>query len=94
MQRREAMTALAFIGPFVVLYGVFKVFPVFYGIWISLSNFNQLMPPGNMRFVGLRHYVGVFRDPTALGSLVRSLEYSAMVVIGMVISASRRSQRA
>lgn len=84
---RNTLTALAFVGPFILLYVIFKVYPVFYGVWISVSNFNQLMPPVNLRFVGFRHYVAVFQDPTAMGSIVRSLQYSAMVVGGMVMSA-------
>lgn len=83
--KREALTAIAFVGPFVGLYAIFKIYPIFFGMWISTSNFNQLMPPANMRFVGLRHYLAVLQDPTALGSLVRSLQYSAIVVGGMVV---------
>jgi multiple sugar transport system permease protein len=43
------------MAPYLVLFGVFIVFPVFYGIWISLHNWDYLLP--GKPWVGLQNYV-------------------------------------
>jgi multiple sugar transport system permease protein len=49
------LTPYLFMAPYLVLFGVFIVFPVFYGIWISLHNWDYLLP--GKPWVGLQNYV-------------------------------------
>ena len=46
------------MAPYLVLFGIFILFPVFYGIWISLHNWDYLLP--GKPWVGLQNYVDLF----------------------------------
>jgi multiple sugar transport system permease protein len=52
------LTPYLFMAPYLVLFGIFIVFPVFYGIWISLHNWDYLLP--GKPWVGLQNYVDLF----------------------------------
>jgi multiple sugar transport system permease protein len=65
--------------PALVLLFVFTIFPIFYNIYISFTNFS-LMKAGT-QFVGLKNYVKFFTDqytPLVLGN---TLKYVSFVVI-------------
>jgi multiple sugar transport system permease protein len=49
------LTPYLFMAPYLVLFGIFIVFPVFYGIWISLHNWDYLLP--GKPWVGPQNYV-------------------------------------
>jgi multiple sugar transport system permease protein len=51
-------TALLFLGPYLVLFGTFVVAPIIYGLWISLHQWDFLLP--GKPFVGLQNYVDLF----------------------------------
>jgi multiple sugar transport system permease protein len=55
-------TALVFLLPYLVLFGTFIVAPVAYGIWISLHDWDFLLP--GKPFVGLDNYVELFTKGT------------------------------
>src|ERR687889_1703789 len=52
------LTPYLFMAPYLVLFGIFIVFPVFYGIWISLHNWDYLLP--GKPWVGFQNYVDLF----------------------------------
>ncbi|WP_377644941.1 carbohydrate ABC transporter permease [Oryzobacter terrae] len=47
-------TALLFVGPYLVLFGIFVLGPIVYGLWISLHQWDFLLP--GKPFVGLKNY--------------------------------------
>jgi multiple sugar transport system permease protein len=49
------VTAYLFMAPYLVLFTVFIVVPVVFGVWISLHNWDPLLPV--KPFVGLQNYV-------------------------------------
>jgi multiple sugar transport system permease protein len=51
-------TALMFVGPYLVLFGTFVLAPIVYGLWISLHEWDFLLP--GKPFVGLQNYVDLF----------------------------------
>ena len=51
-------TALLFVGPYLVLFGTFVLAPIVYGLWISLHEWDFLLP--GKPFVGLQNYVDLF----------------------------------
>ncbi len=51
-------TALVFLGPYLVLFGTFVVAPIVYGLWISLHQWDFLLP--GKPFVGLQNYIDLF----------------------------------
>lgn len=52
-----------FLAPYLVLFGMFVVLPAFYGIWISLHDWDFTLP--GRPFVGLQNYKDLF-DPESL----------------------------
>src|SRR5215211_5218797 len=49
------LTPYLFMAPYLVLFAIFILFPVFYGLWISLHNWDYLLP--GKPWVGLQNYV-------------------------------------
>jgi multiple sugar transport system permease protein len=52
------LTPYVFMAPYLVLFGIFIVFPVLYGLWISLHNWDYLLP--GKPWVGLQNYTDLF----------------------------------
>lgn len=58
----QTQAALLLLLPFLVVYGLFLVYPFFRGIWISLHDWNLLavaFNPDAKEFIGARNYVRV-----------------------------------
>ncbi len=70
------LTAYLFLLPYLVLFGTFVVAPVFYGLWISLHNWDFLLP--RKPFVGLDNYVELFTP----GSVTSGPFWQAMEATG------------
>jgi cellobiose transport system permease protein len=51
--------AYVFISPFYLLYAVFGMFPLLYGVWLSFHKWDGISP---MEWVGLRNYARLFVD--------------------------------
>lgn len=85
MKRKETIGAWLFLAPFLVLFSLFIVTPVFYGFWISLHNWHILSK--QVDFVGLRNYASAIHDDLFRISLVRTGYFMLMVVpVGNVLS--------
>jgi multiple sugar transport system permease protein len=52
------VTPYLFMAPYLALFGIFILFPIFYGVWISLHNWDYLLP--GKPWVGLQNYVDLF----------------------------------
>ena len=55
---RRAWTPWLFLAPYLVLFAVFVVLPIFFGIWISLHAWDFTLP--GKPFVGLENYKALF----------------------------------
>lgn len=51
--------AYIFISPFYLLYAVFGMFPLFYGLWLSMHNWDAI---SDMEWVGLHNYSRLMVD--------------------------------
>ena len=60
--RRKTLTAYVFLAPFLVLFAVFVLAPIVIGLWVSLHDWNPLLP--NQPFVGLKNYTDLFTPGT------------------------------
>jgi multiple sugar transport system permease protein len=78
-RRDDTRLALAFIGPALVGFLAFYIWPLLRGIYLSFTRFNLLTPP---EFTGLTNYVRMVHDPIFWNSLKVTLEY---VVINIVL---------
>jgi multiple sugar transport system permease protein len=60
--RRDGPTAYLFLAPYLLLFGLFVLAPSVYVIWISLHDWDFLLP--GKPFVGLQNYLDLFRSGT------------------------------
>lgn len=85
---------LIFVLPAVLFFAAFSVFPVFYGLWLSLTR-TSLLNPGH--FVGLGNYVAMPRDPLFGTALVNTLGFvlgsTIPVWIGSLLAALLFNQK-
>lgn len=70
-------TALLFLGPYLLLFGTFVLAPIVYGLWISLHQWDFLLP--GKPFVGLQNYVELFTG----GSTTSEPFWSSMRATGI-----------
>jgi multiple sugar transport system permease protein len=56
---RRSLAPLLYLAPFLLFFAVFQVYPIFYGLYVSLTKWDLATPP---QFVGLANYAGLMRD--------------------------------
>ena len=67
------VTPYVFMAPYLVLFFIFVLIPVVYGFWISLHNFDYLLP--GKPWVGLQNYADLFTpNSTTSGPFWNSME--------------------
>src|SRR3954467_15862753 len=62
VRRTSPWTPYAFLAPFGALFLAFIVLPAVYGIWISLHDYDYLLP--HQPWVGLQNYTDLFKSGT------------------------------
>ncbi len=78
-------TFLAFTLPPLILYTVFFVFSVFYGMFYSFTNWNGYAKIYN--FVGFKNYAKLFTDRIFKNAVSFTVEYTVLLVIFVTIFA-------
>lgn len=86
---------LAFTSPALLLVGAFALFPLGFGIYISLTNWPLVGP---YHFIGLSNYQSLIHNSEFLQSIVFTLKYTAIVtipifVVGYALAVFVRSNR-
>jgi raffinose/stachyose/melibiose transport system permease protein len=76
--RRSRLTALLFLLPAVLVYGVFVLYPLFQGVLLSFTD-NTGGPTQN--FVGLKQYHTLWHDPVLWAALRHTLVYAGFVLV-------------
>ena len=73
-------TALLFVGPYLVLFCTFVLGPIIYGLWISLHQWDFLLP--GKPFVGLENYTQLFSGgSTTSGPFWSSMRATAVFTV-------------
>jgi multiple sugar transport system permease protein len=57
---RDTLSAYAFLAPFLILYGLLKLWPIISGFWISLHRWETI--GSNVSFIGLANYERILQD--------------------------------
>ncbi|MGA8456996.1 MAG: sugar ABC transporter permease [Streptosporangiaceae bacterium] len=86
---------LAFTSPALLLVGAFALFPLGFGVYISLTNWPLVGP---YHFIGLSNYSSLIHNSEFLQSIVFTLKYTAIVtipifVVGYALAVFVRSNR-
>lgn len=58
--------------PFLIVFGLFMIYPLLFGFWISFFKWNILGTPS---FAGLKNYLDLFKDPKFYSSLWHTLQF-------------------
>jgi ABC-type sugar transport system permease subunit len=86
-RNRGWWTPYAFLGPGVALVTVIMIYPVFYGVWLSLNETNPFT--GITSFVGAQQYLDLFAQEQFQNALRQSLILVAgTVILGIAVSMS------
>ncbi len=80
--RRNARTGLALVTPALLFVGVFALFPLGFGVYISLTNWPLV---GAYHFIGIANYQNLIHNAVFLQSIVFTLEYTAIVTIPILV---------
>lgn len=78
-RRGPAAAGYLYIGPVLLWFIVFNVFPMVVGLALSLTNWNILNPP---RFIGLTNFVALVSDSLFWQSMGNTL-YFAIATVGL-----------
>ncbi|HET8524709.1 MAG TPA: sugar ABC transporter permease [Thermomicrobiales bacterium] len=79
---KSALWALLFLGPNLVLFFVFTVYPVAYGLYLSFFNYSVIKPA---TFAGLDNYSFFFHDTLTATLVKNSLYYAAGAIIPSMV---------
>ncbi|WP_210529687.1 carbohydrate ABC transporter permease [Rubellimicrobium arenae] len=82
---RGWLTALLFLAPFLAVYLVLLVYPLFLGIWISFRDWDLMA--GDYGPVGLLNYQDLWTDPVFWRSTRNTLYFALLTVPSMTIIA-------
>jgi ABC-type sugar transport system permease subunit len=74
----EARWGLILVLPVMALFAALKLAPLFYGGYLSLTEYSLLQPP---RFIGFDNYVRLFNDSRALNAFRITLIYTVGTVV-------------
>ncbi|WP_309082938.1 sugar ABC transporter permease [Chelativorans sp.] len=81
--RREAWAAYLFLAPFLLVYLVFLVYPLFKGFWISLHDWELV---GSYReYIGFLNYEDLWYDPIFWLTVRNTLTFVALTVPAMTV---------
>jgi len=86
--RHNARDAILFSLPFLIVYALFLVVPIFYGIYLSFFDWNVL---SGKTFIGFRNFLDAFRDEKFLSSLLHTTQFvllstPATIIVGFLMA--------
>lgn len=83
----DQRSAMLFLAPMVAVLMTVAVFPVLYSFWISLFDL-KLTRPHRVPFVWFDNYVKVFQDPLFWESVLRTVNFTVMAVLAIMVIAT------
>jgi multiple sugar transport system permease protein len=90
----EARSGLLFIAPYLLVFSVLLIYPLFSGMWLSLHKADLF---GGSQFIGLENYSRLWRDAVFLTSVRNTcyfvvLTVPALTLIGLGLALALNSQ--
>jgi multiple sugar transport system permease protein len=82
--RRETLTALLFVSPWIVGFGLFLVYPLVASIYYSFCDYSVLRPP---IYIGMDNYRGLMHDEVFWIALMNTVIYSLFALpLGAIVA--------
>lgn len=82
---RRGGSGWLFVLPFALVFGLFLVWPIVHGIWMSFTD--ESLTLRETRFVGFDNYVEAFGDPDVWSSLGNTLFFTVITSVPLVVIA-------
>ncbi|WP_082473810.1 carbohydrate ABC transporter permease [Curtobacterium sp. Leaf261] len=82
-KRTDGLWPWLFVLPLLIGVGTFYIWPILQTFWFSFTTWGVF---GGATFTGLANYVQLFTDPQFYQSLVNTLIYTAIVLLGIPIA--------
>ncbi len=79
---RRGLIPYLWLLPALLLYGVFKIYPMISGIWLALLKWDGIDDPV---FIGLRNFQRMFSDDQLGTALLHNVQYAFGTVIGKIV---------
>lgn len=84
---KDTSVALGFLSPFMLFFGVFLIFPIFYSFYLSFFGTTTDYSLANLNFVGLDNYRTILKDIQFWWSLFVTFMYAAISIpLGITVS--------
>lgn len=81
---KEAIAGYLFVGPMVLLFAVFRIWPAIYGIVLAFGEYTLRR---TYKFIGLDHFIQLFQDPIFWNALGVTFIFAAIQMpLAMVVS--------
>jgi multiple sugar transport system permease protein len=80
---RDAATAALFLAPFLVLYVLLKLWPIVYGFWISLHQWETIGT--GARFIGLQNYERIVQDRLFWQAVSQTVLFTAIATPALIL---------
>ncbi len=80
LKTREAIAAYTFLAPFLIFFAIFFVRATIASVEMSFYDWRLLRP--TRPYIGLQNYLELFDDPIWWSSVVHTLYFTAMTVVG------------
>lgn len=82
--RKEFVEGVLFSLPYLVIFGVFLLYPLVYGGYMSLFEWNALFPSESV-FIGLGNYTRLMNDPQFWNALGNTAYFAALTVPSILL---------
>lgn len=79
-KQRDAISAYLFMAPFLIVFMIFLTFPVFYSLYLSVTERAGGYALTSLHFVGFKHYFALMKDAHFGWSLLLTLAYGAITI--------------
>jgi multiple sugar transport system permease protein len=80
--RRDTRTGLLLVAPALLFVSVFALYPLGFGVYISLTNWPLVGP---YHLIGLANYAGLLHNSVFLQSILFTLKYTGIVTIPIFV---------
>ena len=67
--KKNTISAYIFLAPALLLFGLFVIFPMLFGLFASFFKYNL----NTFKFIGLQNYIQMFKDPIFIKGLLNTI---------------------
>lgn len=86
-ERKETIVGWLFLAPEFIGILLLYVFPVFFSLFLSFSEWNLVGGVSNIKFIGLENYIKMFQDDKVIMALKNNMLFTVVTVpVGMILA--------